>query len=330
MRRPATCCQENALLAFRPLFLLMTLCVLSACTTSPKISDYLQARVLSSEAQSMMDEGRYEEAIAKLDRVIAYGSIDAVDYTRRASAHGSMANYAAAITDLDRALEIKPNEWRTQMLRGVFKQRLGQYEGAIADLEVVERLSPEALTPMRRTAYLKLLAGQFDEAAVRYQRLRDIPGQSNTADLGQGMALYLSGQWSESSDAFARALKETPDDTLAALWYVKSGLRAGIYVDRQLLASAMGGTEGAMTQALLADSEDVPPADPETLKSKTARCERALFLGAMRVIKANGNGAREEFLAAQRECPRDSIEGAEARAELERLAQHQPSSGLTE
>lgn len=273
----------------------------------------------------MMDEGRYEEAIARLDQVIAFGSIDAVDYTRRASAHGSMANYAAAITDLDRALELKPSEWRTQMMRGVFKQRLGQYEGAIADLESVERLSPDSLTPMRRTAYLKLLAGQFDEAAVRYQRLRDIPGQSNTADLGQGMALYLAGQWSDSADAFARALKEAPDDTLAALWYVKSGLRAGIYVNRDLLAGAMGGTEGAMTQALLADSEDVPPADPAALKSKTARCERALFLGAMRIIKANGNGAREEFLSAQRECPRDSIEGAEARAELDRLAQSLPS-----
>lgn len=308
-------------MAFRPRFYLVAiLCVLSACSTSPRISDYLQARALSNEAQSLMDEGRYEEAIAKLDHVIAYGSIDAIDYTRRASAHGSMANYAGAITDLDRALDLTPADWRTQLLRGVFKQRLGQYEGAIADLESVERLSPDSLTPMRRTAYLKLLAGQFDEAAVRYQRLRHLPGQSNTADLGQGMAMYLSGQWMEASEAFARALKEAPDDTLAALWYVKSGLRARIYVDRDLLAAAMGGTEGAMTQALLADSEAVPPADPAALKTKTERCERALFLGAMRVIKANGNGAREEFLTAQRECPRDSIEGAEARAELARLA----------
>lgn len=314
-------------MAFRPRFLLVALvCALSACSTSPRISDYLQARALSNEAQSLLDEGRYEEAIAKLDQVIAYGSIDAIDYTRRASGQASMANYAAAITDLDRALDLTPGDWRTQLLRGVFKQRLGQYDAAIADLEGVERLSPDSLTPMRRTAYLKLLAGQFDEAAVRYQRLRAIPGQSNTADLGQGMAMYLSGQWLEASEAFARALKEAPDDTLAALWYVKSGLRARIYVNRELLASALGGTEGAMTKALLADSEDVPPADSAALKSKTERCERALFLGAMRVIKANGNGARQEFLTAQRECPRDSIEGAEARAELARLATQGTSS----
>jgi TolA-binding protein len=173
--------------------------------------------------------------------------------------------------------------------------------------------------PMRRTAYLKLLAGQFDEAAVRYQRLRGVPGQSNTADLGQGMAMYLSGNWRNATEAFGRALKDSPDDNLAALWYVKSGLRAGIYVDRSLLDSAMTGTEGAMTRALLADSEDVPAVDVTAMRSSTARCERALFLGAMRIIKSNGNGAREQFQAAQTECPRDSIEAAEARAELDRL-----------
>lgn len=317
---------ERRQLAIRLRFLLVAvLCVLSGCSTSPKVSDYLQARALSNEAQTLIDEGRYEEAIAKLDQVIAFGSIDEIDYTRRASANGSMANYAAAISDLDRALELAPENWRSQLLRGVFKQRLGQYAGAIADLEGVERLTPDAVVPMRRTAYLKLLAGNFDEAAVRYQRLREVPGQSNTADLGQGMAMYLSGQWFEASEAFGRALKESPDDTLAALWYVKSGLRAGIYPDQALLGSALGGTEGAMTKALLADSEEVPDADPSALRSRSARCERALFLGAMRIIKANGNGAREQFLAAQRECPRDSIEAAEARAELDRLRENLPS-----
>lgn len=307
-------------MAFALRFLLVALlCAVSACSTSPKISDYLQARALSNEAQTLIDEGRYEEAIAKLNQVIAFGSVDEVDYTRRASAHGSLTHYAEAIADLDRALELKPGNWRSQLLRGVFKQRLGQYESALLDLEGVQRLTPEAVMPMRRTAYLKLLAGQFDEAAVRYQNLRAIPGQSNTADLGQGMAMYLSGQWLEASEAFGRALKESPNDDLAALWYVKSGLRAGIYVDRDLVSSAMGGNEGAMTRALLADSEEVPEADAASLRTRAARCERALFLGAMRIIKANGNGAREQYLTAQKECPRDSIEAAEARAELDRL-----------
>lgn len=302
-------------------FLLVALLfAVSACSTgTPRISDYLQARALSNEAQALIDIGEYARAIAVLDQVIAYGSIEGIDYARRAAAYGSLANYSAAIGDLDRALELNPGDWKPQLLRGVFKQRLGQYESAIADLEGVERLTPEAVLPMRRTAYLKLLAGQFDEAAVRYGRLREVPGQSNTADLGQGMAMYLSGNWRAASQAFGRALKEAPDDTLAALWYVKSGLRAGIYVDRSLLDSALGGTEGAMTQALLADSEDVPPADADKMRSRTARCERALFLGAMRIIKSNGNGARGAFLAAEKECPRDSIEAAEARAELDRL-----------
>lgn len=319
---------ETRHLAFGSRFLLVALfCIVSACSTSPKVSDYLQARALSDEAQALIDQGRYEEAIAKLDQVIAFGSIDEIDYTRRASAYGSMTRYAEAITDLDRALELKPGNWRSRLLRGVFKQRLGQYESAIADLEGVERLTPDAVMPMRRTAYLKLLAGQFDEAAVRYQSLRAIPGQSNTADLGQGMAMYLSGQWYEASESFGRALKEAPNDALAALWYVKSGLRAGIYVDRDLVSSALNGTEGAMTRALLADSEEVPDVDAAALRSRAARCERALFLGAMRIIKANGNGAREQFLAAEKECPRDSIEAAEARAELDRLAVTELPSG---
>lgn len=301
--------------------LVALLFVLSACSsTTPRISDYLDARALSDEAQALMDAGRYEEALEKLNQVIAFGSIDDIDYSRRASALGSLGRYEEAIADLDHALQLRPRNWQTQLVRGVFKQRLGQYDDAISDLEAVEGLTPEAVMPMRRTAYLKLLAGQFEEAAERYQDLRTIPGQSNTADLGQGMAMYLSGNWAAAADAFGRALKEAPDDALAALWYVKSGLRAGIYPDQSLLTAALGGTEGAMTKALLADSEDVPEEDAAAALSPAKRCERALFLGAMRIIKSAGNGAREEFLSAQKECPRDSIEAAEARAELGRLS----------
>src|SRR5688572_15331828 len=89
---------ETAQLAFGSRFLLVALfCTVSACSTAPKVSDYLQARALSNEAQALIDEGRYEEAIAKLDQVIAFGSIDEIDFRRRASAQGSLTNYAAAI-----------------------------------------------------------------------------------------------------------------------------------------------------------------------------------------------------------------------------------------
>lgn len=312
--------------ADRFVLVLAALLPLAGCSTpsGPQIADYLEARALSNSAQADLDVGNYENALRSLNQVIAYGSIDEIDYARRASAFGGLRNYTAAVRDLDRAVQLAPSSWQSHMLRGVYNQRLGKFDSAIADLEKVQRLAPHEVEPFRRAAYLKLLAGHFTEAAAAYRHLRRMPGQSNTGDLGEGMALYLVGDWAGAAAAFGRALHDDPEDSLAALWYVKSGLRAGMTIVRADVASSAGdSSEWAKVEALLAAAPDAPdhraPALSQTDTSAVDACEDALFVGAVRVIKDHGRDAVQAFRAAEKACPLDSIEATEARVELQRL-----------
>ena len=48
-------------------------------------------------------------------------------------------------------------------------------------------------------------------------------------------------------------------------------------------------------------------------------CERAVFFGVWRVVHLSGEGAENDFRAAEKVCPLDSIEASETRVELARL-----------
>jgi tetratricopeptide (TPR) repeat protein len=53
-------------------------------------------------------------------------------------------DYAAAMTDLDRAIGLSPEETDCYIWRGRVHARLGNLDGAIADFDVALRLAPDS------------------------------------------------------------------------------------------------------------------------------------------------------------------------------------------
>ena len=78
--------------------------VLSACATSTeyKISDITEARALSEYGFERFVMGDNDAALKALNAVIAYGSIDANDYARRALVYGTLRDYEKALADANR------------------------------------------------------------------------------------------------------------------------------------------------------------------------------------------------------------------------------------
>src|SRR5437016_4802803 len=90
---------------------------LAACASGPKIADVIQARALSDRGLDLFNAGDYPGSLKALDAVIAYGSVDDRDYTRRAAALGALKQYDKALADTDKALALAPHEWRTHLQR---------------------------------------------------------------------------------------------------------------------------------------------------------------------------------------------------------------------
>jgi tetratricopeptide (TPR) repeat protein len=295
--------------------------LLSACASQPEytISDVTEARALSDYALDLFIAGDHDGALRALNAVIAYGSIDASAYARRAAVYGTQKNYEKALADANQAVELAPSAWRGYLERAILFQRVGEYASAIVDLDSAVDLAPNQIELLRRRAYLKVVAARFDDAVADYEMLSRVQPRSDTGALGRGAALYLAGRWPEAATQFNDMLKKQPADGLAALWLAKSRYRAGQFLAWEELEPGAGDEpEWLMTRALLTMNSEV---DVGTLLANVERCERTLFLGFWRIVHQRGEGAALEFEAAEEACPRDSIEASETRIELTRLRQ---------
>jgi tetratricopeptide (TPR) repeat protein len=302
---------------------------LSNCATQNTyvIEDVLDARAVSNYGLDLFAAGDLKAAVTAFNAVIDYGSIDYRDYARRAAAYGAMEKYDVALKDTEQALKLSPRQWRTHLQRAVIHQRTFKFDNAISDLDSALEINSGEIELLRRRAYLKMLAGRYNGAIDDYDALARKRPQSNTGALGRGVALYLAGEWSSAAKAFTNVLESSPGDGLAVLWLAKSILRApgGPISWEEFAADAGPEREWAMANLLIAttDRDMVEDAmhdlfDPETT-TYLDECEHVLFLGTWRLIKDKGDGAKRAFETANQTCPVDSIEGAEARAELERL-----------
>ena len=309
---------------FRSLCAAALILTLSACaSTTPgyKIADVTEARKLSNKGLLLLATGDTSEALKALNAVIAYGSIDDADYARRAAILGTRKEYDGALADANRAIEINSRKWRRFLERAVIYQRMGRYDEAITDLDSARKLDPYQAALLRRSAYLKIVASHFDAAIADYEELIRMMPRSDTGQLGRGAALYIAGRWSEAGDQFADMLKYKPNDGLAALWLAKSRVQAGqVLAWEEIREGAQDEPQWNMTRALLTlgSDKDVLP-----LLETVEACEKALFLGVWRQKNKDLNGAAQDFRAALKACPLDSIETRETTAALARLV---PSS----
>ena len=293
--------------------------LLTSCATESvyKISDVTEARALSDYGLELYTSGDVNGALKALDAVIAYGSIEADDYARRAAVYGTQKNYDKALADADRAIALSPKAWRRYLERAVLYQRTGQYAEAIGDLDSAVALQPNEIELLRRRAYLKVVASRFDDAVADYENLSLILPRSDTGTLGRGAALYLAGRWIDAAAQFSVMLEKRPDDGLAALWLAKARFRSGRFLGwDELEAHAGSEPEWLMTRALLTMEND---AEVVALLKDVDGCERSLFLGFWRTVHQKGKGALEDFSAAAKVCPVDSIERSEVRVEMVRL-----------
>jgi len=293
--------------------------LLAACATGPtyKISDVTEARELSDHALDLLMAGDANGAIRALDAVIAFGSISADDYARRAAVYGTQKKYDQAIADANRAVALDPRAWRRYLERAILYQRIGNYGDAITDLDSAVELQPSQVELWRRRAYLKVVASRFDDAVTDYEKLAEISPRSDTGALGRGAALYLAGRWRDAGAQFSAMLQSNPDDGLAALWLAKARLRSGQFLAwEELEAHAGPEAEWLMTRALLTVESY---AEVTQMLKGTETCERSLFMGLWRLKHQKGEGAVQEFSTAARACPLDSIEASETRMELARL-----------
>ncbi|MET8854693.1 tetratricopeptide repeat protein [Streptomyces sp. NPDC004579] len=131
----------------------------------------------------------------------------------RALAHGVRARelriageYARALTEYDRALELDPDEARVHYGHGLTHQSLGDYPAALAAFDRADELRPGTAWIIAERAETHRMAGRAEEAAADFDRAVALDPTNADAVATRAVCRHALGRFEEAAADFDRAL----------------------------------------------------------------------------------------------------------------------------
>jgi len=162
------------------------------------------------ERLSVVEEqrGRFEEALAALDRIPAEGR-DARRERRSAFLAGKLGNFDAVVQHAQRVVHLEPTQANLRVL-GEAQLAAGHPEAAIESLQRALELQPADDSSLREMLANSLLAaGRPALAATEFETLAGaakLPGDRNRLELAAGFAALKAGDSVRALAAFRRAV----------------------------------------------------------------------------------------------------------------------------
>src|SRR5438067_7469494 len=127
-------------------------------TPSPGIPEEFERGV------SLVDEGKYDEAIAVFNVVLREDSTHAEAFLHRGRCWDRKSEHDRAIEDFSAVIRLSPNDGRAFHFRGVSHAKKKEYAEAMADYERSLELVPTDARCLNNRGALFLLQGDADRA----------------------------------------------------------------------------------------------------------------------------------------------------------------------
>ncbi len=153
---------------------------------------------------------RYEEALADLDRAIELGPDDKYALTYRGEVRTWIGRHGEALADLDQAIALDPDYSRAPASRGETYQLMGRYDEAVTDLTRAIELNPDAWALTIRGETYRLM-GRYDQALGDLDRAIDLNPEYAWALTSLGDTYRLKGRHEEAVTDLTRAIDLNPN-----------------------------------------------------------------------------------------------------------------------
>jgi tetratricopeptide (TPR) repeat protein len=114
--------------------------------------------------------GKYPESISDLTRAIELRPQNILGYIYRNQSYVRLGNTSLAIADLDRAIEINPVNHQAFILRGKLFFRNGDYQKAISDYESATKINSKSLISYLENGYALLSLKQYEKAVEKFKK----------------------------------------------------------------------------------------------------------------------------------------------------------------
>jgi thiazole synthase ThiGH ThiG subunit/Flp pilus assembly protein TadD len=181
---------------------------------------------------ALINQERYQEAIAAFDAAIKLKPNVAVAWISRGVALERLGNHAEALASHEQAIKLEPNNFLAWYNKGIQLQELGRYQEAIVAHDHALKLHPNDIDTLYNLGVELEKVDRYPEALASYdQVLRQVPEDSDTWHR-RGMVLDSLGRYAEAVESYDRALNLNPHDKTAlnhrSLAQSKIDIKAGV------------------------------------------------------------------------------------------------------
>ena len=201
----------------------------------------------SIELYSKALQGRMHHRLGE-QRLLA--NIAGIYYTQR--------NYVEAVKGWQAALMLFPKHENIRYHLASGLTKMADYEAALAQLDELITQSPDHSAYRSLKGYVLLKLNRFSEARIQLEiALSQDPG-NQTARINQGACLNLLGHYRAAGRSLRQANRESPQNIMALLWLIDTHLKTGnrIAAERYLNRVVGDSALNRLDNLLYTQSED--------------------------------------------------------------------------
>ncbi len=160
---------------------------------------------------ALINQERYQEAIAAFDQAIQLKPNVSVAWISRGVALERMGNHAEALASHEQAIKLEPSNFLAWYNKGIQLQELARYQEAIVAHEHALKLHPNDIDTLYNLGLELEKVDRYPEALAAYDQILRQAAEDTYTWHRRGVALAALGRHSEAVDAYDRAIQLQPN-----------------------------------------------------------------------------------------------------------------------
>ena len=171
----------------------------------------ISAETYNSWGNVKFKEGNYVGAITDYDKAIQLKPDYAVAYNNRGLAKHELREHTAALEDYDKAIQLKPGLSVAYNNRGLAKQALGELDASVADYDIAIQLRNDDAVVYRNRGYVKDKLGEHAAALADYETAIQLKPDFADAYNDRGYVKDKLGEHAAALADYETAIQLKPD-----------------------------------------------------------------------------------------------------------------------